>query len=487
MANTINTKLIKPTDTVERKYSIFVILSILTISTLIFSILITFQISSKASLTNISYCLQFFFYNIHNSTNNNGKEKNIYNANNLSDLFLTEDIKSNHGLEGIQKKCLQDYYFFFLEKSTDNIQLIKSFNSQSITIKTRILYFLHYIKSLYIRVFSNVLINILYKEVKIDAIFIPKNKFISSIIYDPISTFISLDKCLISNTHSNNLLILCSNSMNKFQHLYYYVLLASSLYIIYLIHITYTKTVNQRTSKPKGHSSSIAILTHELRTPISIIISLADILENSIANYQQKTLFDTNNDTINKKESNYVGDIKSQGMQMLHLVDSMLALEQIYIGNIKINRSNINIVEIIERVIISFFNEISEKNILIIREYEDVNVFADKKKLYQCFEHVLSNAIKFNKHCGEILIKIFLSLENKVIVKFRDSGIGIADLRRVFECFYQIDSGLNRKFNGTGVGLFVVKHLSDLQNIEVFINSEENVFTEVIFQFPKTD
>lgn len=469
----------------------FVILSTLFISTILFGFAKVYYVYSKISLENTSYCLNFFLNNINCPTY---KYKTYYNKNDFSNLLL--ESNKYEGILFTRTQCLQDYHFFFLELNHSNSQLLNNIGFATKTsIKVSLKNLLYYTRILYAKILSNIFLQLLYKDIYREILVISKKPLQSFILYKPTSILIASNKCIISSTASGKLFVLCNHNMQNFQHIHYFVIFVlyiSAICILYIIFCIIDNNTICRNKldnsilKPMQQSNSISILTHELRTPISIIISLADILQNKISQYQQKTLFDIN-EQIELQESNYISDIKLQGIRMLNLVDSMLELDQISKGNIKLNCSIISIVDIIERIILTFFVEISEKNILIIREYEDINVFADKKKLSQCFEHVLSNAIKFNKYCGEILIKIFLSLENRVIVKFRDSGIGIADIARVFECFYQVDSGLNRRFNGTGVGLFVVKNLSDIQNIEVFINSEENIFTEVIFQFPKMD
>ncbi len=102
-------------------------------------------------------------------------------------------------------------------------------------------------------------------------------------------------------------------------------------------------------------------------------------------------------------------------------------------------------------------------------------IFADPRRLKQILVNLLSNAVKFTPENGEVILQVNADLEQDLI-KFSviDNGIGIAvqDLRRLFQPFVQVDSGLNRQHEGTGLGLALVQKLTDLHGGSVQVESE---------------
>ena len=118
---------------------------------------------------------------------------------------------------------------------------------------------------------------------------------------------------------------------------------------------------------------------------------------------------------------------------------------------------------------------------------EHLVIQADPKRLKQALLNLLSNSVKFTPKGGSISIELQINnLSDKAIIIVRDTGIGIAqkDIPKAFSVFHQIDNKLNRKYEGTGLGLPLTKKLVELMDGEFSISSIENSGTIVTLLFP---
>ncbi|MEE9196117.1 MAG: ATP-binding protein, partial [Alphaproteobacteria bacterium] len=111
---------------------------------------------------------------------------------------------------------------------------------------------------------------------------------------------------------------------------------------------------------------------------------------------------------------------------------------------------------------------------------------ADARKLKQILVNLLSNAIKFTPDGGKVTLKIWSSAESGFVFQVIDTGIGIAleDIPKALAPFQQIDSGLNRRHEGTGLGLPLTKSLVELHGGSLELQSEAGVGTTVTVRFP---
>ena len=125
--------------------------------------------------------------------------------------------------------------------------------------------------------------------------------------------------------------------------------------------------------------------------------------------------------------------------------------------------------------------------LLEILPKEHLVINADPKRLKQALLNLLSNSIKFTPDGGTVSIEVRISeLYDKVIIIVKDTGIGMAqkDIPKALSVFYQIDNKLNRKYEGTGLGLPLTKKLVELMDGGFDISSKENVGTTITLTFP---
>ena len=117
---------------------------------------------------------------------------------------------------------------------------------------------------------------------------------------------------------------------------------------------------------------------------------------------------------------------------------------------------------------------------------EEVRLHTSRKMLEEIIYNLCDNAVKYNRVGGKAEAVISRSEDQKVVLKIRDTGIGIPDedQQRVFERFYRVDKSHSREIGGTGLGLSIVKHGAAALGIEIHLESREGVGTSVTLTFP---
>ena len=218
-------------------------------------------------------------------------------------------------------------------------------------------------------------------------------------------------------------------------------------------------------------------ISHEFRTPINIILGTMQVINKNI---------EKNNIQINdlKKHTNY---IKQNSYRLLKLVNNLIDISKMDIGMYELKCSNQNIVNIIEDITLSVadYTKNNKINLIFDTNDEDVITYCDPDKIERIMLNLLSNAIKYTPENGFIKVKIN-STKDEIIISVKDSGVGIPKdkLDVIFDRFGQVDDSLNRKCEGSGIGLSLVKNLVEMHGGEIHVNSEVNKGSEFVFSIP---
>ena len=222
----------------------------------------------------------------------------------------------------------------------------------------------------------------------------------------------------------------------------------------------------------------IGNLAHEIKTPLftsqSYILTLLD-----------GALDDK---TVNKK---YL-KTASKAIDRLNLIVKDLDLiNKIESGESNLNKSKFDIIQLIQNVFEMLDFSAKKKNIEMIVEYENNPpelVLADKEKIEQVLTNLVDNSIKYGKNNGTTEIVVQDLIEDKIIVRVTDNGIGFKkeDYNRIFERFYRIDKSGNRSSGGSGLGLAIVKHIIDAHDEKIYVESQNGVGSEFSFTLEKS-
>ena len=200
----------------------------------------------------------------------------------------------------------------------------------------------------------------------------------------------------------------------------------------------------------------LATLAHELRNPLAPI-------RNTVAAMRRKPLTES--------ELEWCRDIiDRQVMHLTRLVDDLLDVGRITQGKIELQRDRVALSEILDAAV-EACHPMLERGAYafeIVAHPEPVFLRVDRIRITQCLVNLLSNAVKFTPRGGQIRLEVEKAFASdgsgRVLLKIRDSGIGIApgDLPRVFDLFYQVDNSIGRSQAGLGIGLTLVRRLLEL-------------------------
>jgi two-component system phosphate regulon sensor histidine kinase PhoR len=205
----------------------------------------------------------------------------------------------------------------------------------------------------------------------------------------------------------------------------------------------------------------VANVSHELRTPLAAIRGYAE------------TLLGGGFDDLENR-AKFAEIILAQANRLNNIASDLLALSDIESG-VSLPTMPLSIIESVNTAFQTVEAEALTQGVELIRGDipPDLKVFASKTRLEQVLINLLDNAIKFNRHGGNVRLDVERRDDASVRVSVSDSGIGIpsADLSRIFERFYRVDKGRSRAVGGTGLGLSIVKHAMEQMNGTIEVES----------------
>ncbi|MFQ5597631.1 MAG: ATP-binding protein [Nitrospiria bacterium] len=217
----------------------------------------------------------------------------------------------------------------------------------------------------------------------------------------------------------------------------------------------------------------VANISHELRTPVSIIKGyLETLLEGGMEDRQQTKTF--------------LEILRKNSTRMEHIIEDLLQLSRIESGLDPVRPVPIRLKEHIEKNVLLFKPLSQKKNQhLTVSIPNDLKIFADPEKLNHVITNLLDNAIKYTPESGEIRVRA-VEKTGTVRIQVKDNGIGIPDrdLLRVFERFYRVDRTRSRELGGTGLGLSIVKQIVEAHDGTVSLSSQPSKGTQIELTFP---
>jgi len=209
----------------------------------------------------------------------------------------------------------------------------------------------------------------------------------------------------------------------------------------------------------------ITIFTHELKTPLNAIIAYGDYIKRALhkGNLSPKKI---------EKLANIAEKIYSNGIIQENMIKNILEAGRIKTGQIKLNKTMLNIPSIIKPIIQSY-KEAYEREVWFDEIDKNLNILIDEKYFVMIFTNVYSNALKYSKSTVKITCKQD-DTSYKLIIEDDGNGIEPSQREKIFDMFEQLDTTvLKREKKGTGIGLFTVKHLAKLCGIGIEVGDSE--------------
>ena len=215
----------------------------------------------------------------------------------------------------------------------------------------------------------------------------------------------------------------------------------------------------------RAKSAFLSTMSHELRTPLHAILGLSEILREGVmgglAPEQRKAL----------------ATIEESGRHLLAIINDILDLTQIESERLELQPQEIDIADLCAAALKQIRNAAEAGKVSLGSRMVDapLTLYSDPRRLRQILGNLLANAVKFTPAGGSVTLTVTGARERDAVrFEVADSGIGIApaELDRLFQPFYQVDSRLSRQYEGSGLGLTLVARLTSLLGGEVSVESE---------------
>ena len=212
--------------------------------------------------------------------------------------------------------------------------------------------------------------------------------------------------------------------------------------------------------REKFKNQFIQNFSHELRNPLTNIVSLTSLLGNTVLNESQKEMLNF---------------MQQSTINLQSMLEDILSISTISSGRLKIQNSLFNLHELLKLIQYTYAAKAQNKKLdfkLIVSDKIPQYIEGDRLRLYQVLTNLIDNALKYTKK-GHVSLSVQLNQKraNKISLHFSvsDTGLGISEdnQKRIFESFYRIDTGVKK---GTGLGLSIVKGLIELMDGKIKIN-----------------
>ncbi len=222
-------------------------------------------------------------------------------------------------------------------------------------------------------------------------------------------------------------------------------------------------------------SDFLANMSHELRTPMNSIIGFSQVLKKEEAG------------KLNEKQDRYVSNVLKSANHLLKIINDILDISKVESGNMDLEPENTNVAHTILETIALVSPLAKKGNIKLSHEIEDMEfeMFIDRTKLKEVMYNLLSNAIKFTPENGKVRVTVKVN-NGSLEVSISDTGVGInkENFSTIFDPFKQADSSRARRYEGTGLGLALVKNYVEMHGGRIWVESEVGKGSTFTFSIP---
>jgi len=221
-------------------------------------------------------------------------------------------------------------------------------------------------------------------------------------------------------------------------------------------------------------STFISIISHELRTPVSLIKGYAETLSREDATWDAAVVRDS------------LGVILEESDRLAELIDNLLDASRLQAGALRLNMADVALDHLAARLVEKFRTQTSVHTLTADFPPDFPVIIGDEARLTQVLSNLLSNAIKYSPSGGRVRVSGAVS-PSEVTVSVADDGSGIPapDLPHVFERFYRADTDLTRRVKGTGLGLFLAKAVVEAHGGRIWVESPPSRGAIFSFALPR--
>jgi signal transduction histidine kinase len=227
----------------------------------------------------------------------------------------------------------------------------------------------------------------------------------------------------------------------------------------------------------QAKSQFLANVSHELRTPLNAILGFSEMLELGMAG------------ALQPRQTEYIGLIRQSGDHLHQVINDILDLAKIGAGKLELHEEQgIDPRHIVDACIAIMQERARLAGLRLSAASEDVRpvLVADATRLKQILLNLISNAVKFTGPGGSVAVTVHRTGDGGVAFEVKDTGVGMnaAEIEIALESFGQVDAGLGRRHEGTGLGLPLARRLAELHGGSLHIDSEKDRGTTVTVTLP---
>ncbi len=224
-------------------------------------------------------------------------------------------------------------------------------------------------------------------------------------------------------------------------------------------------------------SAFLATMSHELRTPLNAIIGFAELIRDELAG-----------DIGDQKYCDYASDIHSSGQHLLALINDILDVSKAEAGKLEINDEIVDVLEATRSCVRLCQARADSTGAELVEDLaaDLPPLRADRRRLKQILINLITNALKFTGGAGTVTIRGFVDKAGWMVIEVKDSGIGMTEreIDKALEPFGQVDTAINRRHPGTGLGLPLTKSMVEVHGGRLVIESQVGEGTLVRALFP---
>jgi signal transduction histidine kinase len=214
------------------------------------------------------------------------------------------------------------------------------------------------------------------------------------------------------------------------------------------------------------------LISHDLRTPLT-----------SIMGYLELTLDDT---PLSDEQRGYLEVVERNSQRLLHLVNDLLFVARLEAGQLDLNPAPLDLAGIVRQAVEEAMPRAQAKGVTLTCNAEDLpKLTADKGRMFQLLDNLVSNAVKFTPEGGSVAVRVTRE-EDGACVEVADTGIGIAraDLDRLFERFFRASTARDEQIPGTGLGLYIARAIVEAHGGSIHVTSERGAGTTFRAELP---
>lgn len=231
--------------------------------------------------------------------------------------------------------------------------------------------------------------------------------------------------------------------------------------------------ITEKENREKLRREFTANVSHELKTPLTSIYGIADMLRSGLVS--------------EKDVKGFAEDISKESLRLISLVNDIIRLSQLDEGISDEKPEGVTDLKAVADEVCDRIQPIADKSrVNIVKKLENAEINgAYESLIFEMIYNLCDNAVKYNKPNGSITVSTGRADSGKTFIKISDTGIGIPaeDTERIFERFYRVDKSRSKEIGGTGLGLSIVKHIAASTGGVVSVKSQLGIGTEITVEY----